>query len=181
MGLCTTPTPRTSAGWTASGACTSGSTARPRGAMRRGSGGAAMTSTTASDGGELCKWHSLQDSATLKTSSQLIPTREIPMLLVREVLYCKPGKVRPMVAMFQAMNKLGARTGMPPMRLMTDFCAERYWTLVAEMEVKNLEEFERMMQGAGLSSEDAKEFENISKGYHDLVEHGRREIYKIEG
>jgi len=85
------------------------------------------------------------------------------------------------VAMFQAMNKLGARTGMPPMRLMTDFCAERYWTLVAEMEVKNLEEFERMMQGAGLSSEDAKEFENISKGYHDLVEHGRREIYKIEG
>src|SRR5437588_378035 len=46
MGLCTTPTPRTSAGWTASGACTSGSTARPRGATRRGSGGAAMTSTT---------------------------------------------------------------------------------------------------------------------------------------
>src|SRR5947199_8364183 len=46
MGLCTTPTPRTSAGWTASGACTSGSTARPRGATRRGSGGAVMTSTT---------------------------------------------------------------------------------------------------------------------------------------
>jgi len=103
------------------------------------------------------------------------------MLLVREVLYCKPGKVRPMLAMFQAMNKLGARTGMPPMRLMTDFCAERYWTLVAEMEVKSLEEFERMMQGAGLSSEDAKEFEHVMKGYHDLVEHGRREIYKIEG
>src|ERR1700682_3625390 len=34
------------AGWTASGACTSGSTAHPRGATRRGSGGAAMTSTT---------------------------------------------------------------------------------------------------------------------------------------
>src|SRR5207249_7054180 len=46
MGLFTTPTPRTSAGWTASGACTSGSTARPRGATRRGSGGAATTSTT---------------------------------------------------------------------------------------------------------------------------------------
>jgi len=103
------------------------------------------------------------------------------MLLVREVLYCKPGKVRPMLEKFQAMNKLGARTGMPPMRLMTDFCAERYWTLVAEMEVKSLEEFERLMQGAGLSSEDAKEFEQIMKGYHDLVEHGRREIYKIEG
>src|ERR1043166_3479099 len=46
MGLCTTLTPRTNAAWTACGACTSGSTARPRGAARRGSGGAAMTSTT---------------------------------------------------------------------------------------------------------------------------------------
>src|SRR5947207_7184180 len=46
MGWFTTPTPRTSAGWTASGACTSGSTARPRGGTKRGSGGAAMTSTT---------------------------------------------------------------------------------------------------------------------------------------
>src|SRR5881296_3627615 len=34
------------AAWTASGACTSGSTAPPRGATRRASGGAATTSTT---------------------------------------------------------------------------------------------------------------------------------------
>src|SRR5437868_109276 len=33
------------AGWTASGECTSGSTARPRGATRMASGGAATTST----------------------------------------------------------------------------------------------------------------------------------------
>jgi len=26
-----------------------------------------------------------------------------------------------------------------------------------------------------------KEMENIMKGYHDLVDHGRREIYRIEG
>jgi len=42
-------------------------------------------------------------------------------------------------------------------------------------------EFERMMQGGGQSSDDMKEFENIMKGYHELVEYGRREIYKIEG
>ena len=42
------------------------------------------------------------------------------MLLVREVMYCKPGKVRPLV-------------------------------------------------------------EEAMTGYHDLVEHGRREIYKLEG
>ncbi len=41
-------------------------------------------------------------------------------------------------------------------------------------------EFERMMQGGGQNSEDMKEFESIMKGYHDLVDHGRREIYKIE-
>jgi hypothetical protein len=33
----------------------------------------------------------------------------------------------------------------------------------------------------GQSGEDMKEFEEIMKGYHDLVDHGRREIYTIEG
>src|SRR5438552_15497906 len=37
------------ADWTASGACTSGSTARPRGATRRASGGAGTTSTTSDE------------------------------------------------------------------------------------------------------------------------------------
>src|SRR5215203_6545317 len=37
-------------GWISSGACTSGSTALPRGATRRASGGAATTSTTGADG-----------------------------------------------------------------------------------------------------------------------------------
>ena len=103
------------------------------------------------------------------------------MLLIREVMYCKPGKVRPLFEKFLAMNKLGAKAGMPKMRIMTDFCAERYWTLVAEMEVKTLDEFEKMMTGTGQSSEDMKEMENLMKGYHDLVEYGRREVYKIEG
>jgi len=104
------------------------------------------------------------------------------MLLVREVFYCKPGKVRPLVEKFLAMNKLGMKAGMPKMRIMTDFTAERYWMLVGEMEVENMAEFEKMMASSGgLNKEDAKEMENLMKGYHDLVDHGRREIYKIEG
>jgi hypothetical protein len=103
------------------------------------------------------------------------------MLLIREVMYCKPGKVRPLLEKFLAMNKLGPKAGMPKMRVMTDFCAERYWTLVAEMAVASVEEFERAMSGEGQSKEDQQEFEKIMKGYHDLVEYGRREIYKIEG
>jgi hypothetical protein len=103
------------------------------------------------------------------------------MLLVREVFYCKPGKVRPLVEKFLAMNKLAPKAGMPKMRVMTDFCAERYWMLVAEMEVESMEEFERMMAGGGQNPEAMKEMETLMKGYHDLVEHGKREIYKIEG
>jgi hypothetical protein len=103
------------------------------------------------------------------------------MLLVRDIMYCKPGKVRPMVEKFLAMAKLGERAGMGKMRVMTDVAAERYWTVVAEIEVESMQAFEDMMRMPGQSDEDGKEFEKIMKGYHDLVELGRREIYKIEG
>src|SRR5258708_35490582 len=73
------------------------------------------------------------------------------------------------------------KAGMPKMRIMTDFTAERYWMLVAEMEVKNMEEFETILSGARQKEGDMKEMETMIKGYHDLVEHGRREIYKLEG
>lgn len=103
------------------------------------------------------------------------------MLLIRDIMYCKPGKVRPMVEKFVAMSKLGEKSGMPRMRVMTDMCAERYWTVVAEMEVQDMQTFEQMMTSIQTSDEDAKQFEEIMKGYHDLVDHGRREIYRIEG
>ena len=100
------------------------------------------------------------------------------MFLVREIMFCKPGKVRPMVEKFVAMNKISAKSGMPKMRIMTDFCGERFWMLVAEMEVGSMDEFDRMMQGG--SSDAMKEMESIMKDYHDLVESGRREVYRIE-
>src|SRR5213078_4466080 len=43
------------ADWTASGACTSGSTAPPRGATRRAPGGAATTSTTRAERNRRCR------------------------------------------------------------------------------------------------------------------------------
>jgi hypothetical protein len=98
------------------------------------------------------------------------------MLLVRDIMYCKPGKVRPMVEKFLALSKLTEKKGMGKMRVMTDVSAERYWTVVSEMEVPSMEVF-MSMQGSG----DMKELEEIMKGYHDLVDHGRREIYKVEG
>ena len=99
------------------------------------------------------------------------------MLLIRDIMYCKPGKVRPMVEKFLAMAKLGEKKGMGKMRVMTDVSAERYWTVVSEMEVPSLEAFMAM----GQDSDEAQQFQEIMKNYHDLVDYGRREIYTIEG
>ena len=101
------------------------------------------------------------------------------MLLIREIMHCKPGKVRPMVDKFLKMSKLNEKAGFSKMRVMTDVAGERYWTIVAEFEVESMNEFEAM--GEGMSPELGKEFEKVMEGYHELVEWGRREVFKIEG
>ena len=103
------------------------------------------------------------------------------MLLIREIMYCKPGKVKPMVEKFLTMSRLNEKAGYGKMRVMTDFAGERYWTIVAEFDVKSMAEFEGMMKGEGMSEELGKEFDKVMQGYHDLVESGRREVFKLEG
>src|SRR5436309_1426353 len=98
------------------------------------------------------------------------------MFLVRDIMYCKPGQARAMVQKFLALRKLSQNLGLGPMRIMTDVSAERYWTVVSEMEVESLEKFTEMSR----KSMEMKEFQDAMKGYHDLVDHGRREIYMIE-
>jgi len=98
------------------------------------------------------------------------------MFLIRDIMYCKPGQAKPMVQKFLALGKLGQTMWFGPMRVMTDVSAERYWTVVSEMEVDNLEKYTEMSRKAM----EVKEFQDAMKGYHDLIEHGRREIYKLE-
>ena len=98
------------------------------------------------------------------------------MFLVRDILYCKPGQVRPMVDKFKALAEVSEKMGWGKMRIMTDVCAERYWTVVAEMEVKSLEEYADM----GRKSMGDKKLQKAMKGYHDLIDVGRREIYMLE-
>jgi hypothetical protein len=98
------------------------------------------------------------------------------MLLIRDIFYCKPGQVRSLVEKMKAMNKVSEKLGLGTARLMTDLSAERYWTVVAQFEVKSLAEFEEQM-GKSMNN---KELEAAMKGYHELVDHGRREIYTIE-
>jgi hypothetical protein len=98
------------------------------------------------------------------------------MYVVRDIMYCKPGKARPMVEKFLALSRLGQQIGFGPMRVMTDVSAERYWTVVSEMEVESLEKYTELSR----KSMEMKEFQEAMKGYQDLLDHGRREIYSIE-
>lgn len=98
------------------------------------------------------------------------------MFLVRDIMFCKPGQAKPIVQKFLALDKLGRQMGFGSMRVMTDVSAERYWTVVSEMEVDNLETYAESTR----KSMEMKEFQDVMKGYHDHVVEGRREIYRIE-
>jgi hypothetical protein len=99
------------------------------------------------------------------------------MYVVRDIMYCKPGKAKQMVEKFKAVAKAGEKMGMGSMRVMTDVSAERYWTVVAETEVATMEQHAEMARKAM----QMPEFQEAMKGYHDLIDQGRREIYMLEG
>ena len=98
------------------------------------------------------------------------------MFLVRDIMFCKPGQARPMVEKFRKLSKVMQQMGIGPMRVMTDFTAERFWTVIAETEVADLAEYTKQSRQAS----DSQETREIMQGYHDIVESGRREIYVIE-
>jgi hypothetical protein len=98
------------------------------------------------------------------------------MYLVRDIMYCRPGMAKPMVDRFKALSKVITKIGAPPIRITTDFSAERYWTVVAEMEVPSIEAHFEMVR----KSMEMPETQEAMKGYHDIVVEGRREIYVIE-
>ena len=98
------------------------------------------------------------------------------MYMSREVMHCKPGKAKDLVAKFKKMDDAMRSRGYPGMRIYTDISAENYWTVVMEQEVEKIDDFAEMTRKM---SED-KDLMNIIDGYHDLVTDGRRELYKLE-
>jgi hypothetical protein len=99
------------------------------------------------------------------------------MYLIREVMHCKPGKVTPLVKKFKGLAKVMRKMGYDsPFRILTDVSGERYWTMVAEQEVESLEEYAKMSR----KTMSDKRLQKAMKNYHDLVDSGHREIYKIE-
>jgi len=63
------------------------------------------------------------------------------MYVIREVLHCKPGRVRQMVETFRAIANVLKETGQEPLRLLTDVTGEPFWTIVAEAEVERMDDF----------------------------------------
>ncbi len=98
------------------------------------------------------------------------------MYVVREVLHCKPGKVRQMVEKFRAISTALTELGHEPLRLLTDVSGERFWTIVAEAKVDTLDQFLGVEQQ--LMANEA--LRRVMADYHDLVASGRREVYRIE-
>jgi hypothetical protein len=98
------------------------------------------------------------------------------MFVIREVLNCKPGKVRNMVEKFQAISTVLKGMGHPPLRVLTDVTGEPFWTIVAEAHVETVDEFfaieRKLMANEGLRTAMAD--------YHQLIDRGRREIYRVE-
>ena len=98
------------------------------------------------------------------------------MYLIREVLNCKPGKVRQMVDKFKQISMVLKDMGHEPMRILTDVAGEPFWTIVAEARVEKIDDFfavEQILTGN-------ETLRKTMADYHDLVASGRREIYRIE-
>jgi hypothetical protein len=98
------------------------------------------------------------------------------MYIIREVMNCKPGKVRQMVDGFRTISSVLKEMGQAPLRLMTDVAGEPFWTVVAEASVEAIEDFFAIEQKL-MANEAVRQ---AMAGYHELVESGRREIYRVE-
>jgi hypothetical protein len=98
------------------------------------------------------------------------------MYVIREVLHCKPGKVRHMVEKFKGISTALKDMGHEPLRLLTDVTGEPFWTIVAEAKVDKIEDF-FAMEHTLMANESLRK---TMADYHELVENGRREIYRIE-
>lgn len=96
------------------------------------------------------------------------------MYIVREIFTAKPGQAGKLAKMFKKMN-------MPRARVMTDMVGP-YNTVVTEIEVESLAEWEQQMKDYKAGKPDPNmtpELEKEMKNYTEMYLTGRREIYQI--
>jgi hypothetical protein len=96
------------------------------------------------------------------------------MYLIRDIFNTKPGRAKDLVAKAKKAMPHMRAPGVHSTRVMTDTVAT-YWTVVCETEVENLQTYFDMGQ-----TKPSPEAEEAMKGYMELVNGGRREIFRIE-
>src|SRR5712692_5337499 len=102
------------------------------------------------------------------------PQKGSLMFVIRDIFNTKPGRAKDLVAKMKKALPLMHAPGAQSARVMTDTVAG-YWTVVCETEVEDLKTYFDM--GSRPPSPEAEE---AMKGYMDLVNGGRREIFRIE-
>ncbi len=98
------------------------------------------------------------------------------MLIIREVFTAKPGQASKLAKLFRKAFGDDANT-----RIMTDFVGD-YNTVIAEMQVNSLAEFEKQMEDYKSGKPDPKMDPDVAKemsNYTEMYISGRREIYQI--
>jgi hypothetical protein len=97
------------------------------------------------------------------------------MYIIRDIFRCKPGKAKELVEKFRRTIPVMERDDQfTNIRVMVDAVAD-YWTVVLEADCESLEHFERHMREFGARAE----VQEAMAGYMDLVEGGRREIWRV--
>ncbi|MEA2240040.1 MAG: hypothetical protein QOC81_4764 [Thermoanaerobaculia bacterium] len=97
------------------------------------------------------------------------------MYVVRDIFQCKPGKAGELAAKFKkTIPSMESEDRFANCRVMVDAVAS-YWTVVLEAEFASLADFEHHMADYS-KRPDVRE---AMAGYMDLVEGGRREIFKV--
>ena len=92
------------------------------------------------------------------------------MLIIRNTFTAKPGSASKLAKLMKdSTSDLPAKV-----RVMTDLVGNMN-TVIMEMEVKDIGEFERMMKDYS----DTPDRREKMKGYTDMYEQGKREIYQI--
>lgn len=98
------------------------------------------------------------------------------MLIVREVVTAKPGQASKLAKLFKKVFSSD-----PTAVVMTDMVGN-YNTVVVEMKVKSLAEFEKQMEEARSGKQDPKMDPKVAEEmshYTEMYLTGRREIYQV--
>ncbi len=97
------------------------------------------------------------------------------MYIVREIFTAKPGQAGKLAKLFKK-----GWANMPSARVLTDLIGP-YNTVVMEMEINSLADWEKMMADykAGKMGKMDPEVGKELAHYHEMYESGRREVYQI--